>query len=239
MRGTPSRFQRRQILVVSRSLYTTLLVRSLVALGCGAVLVTLCYFFVDRPVAFWVREHHTNQIRAFFWLQYLPPVLQFWAPALLAALAIRRAWGPFRRCETTALAACVSLLIAVQFEATLKYCFGRYWPDTWIHDNPSLLRDGAYGFHPFHLGAEYGSFPSGHMIRTLAIAGIIWIAYPRARFVCVLAAVAVAIGLIGMNYHFVGDIIGGSFTGAIVGVYVAYACGLASGATVAEETSCN
>ena len=32
---------------------------------------------------------------------------------------------------------------------TLAYAFGRYWPDTWVHDNPSLIRDGAYGFHPF------------------------------------------------------------------------------------------
>jgi hypothetical protein len=41
-----------------------------------------------------------------------------------------------------------------------------------------------------------------------------------------IAALSVAIGLIGMNYHFVGDVIGGSFVGALVGVYTAHACAL-------------
>jgi membrane-associated phospholipid phosphatase len=223
--------------VVTRSVYTTLLVRSLVAILCGAALVTLCYFFVDRPVAFWVSEHHTNEIRLFYWLQYPPPLLQGWAPAILAALAIRRSCGPFRRWQLALLAACVSLLIAVQCEASLKFCFGRYWPETWTHDNPSLLGNGAYGFHPFHRGPEYGSFPSGHMIRTLAIVSVVWVAYPRGRWACVLVALAVAIGLIGMNYHFVGDVIGGTFAGAIVGVYTAYACGLPVASTAGERGS--
>jgi hypothetical protein len=53
----------------------------------------------------------------------------------------------------------------------------------------------------------------------------------------VLAALAVAIGLIGMNYHFLGDVIGGTFAGAIVGVYTAHACGLGSHAalTIVEQ----
>ncbi|HXY34619.1 MAG TPA: phosphatase PAP2 family protein [Planctomycetaceae bacterium] len=128
------------------------------------------------------------------------------------------------------MAACASLLIAVQFEASLKFCFGRYWPNTWTPannpSNPSLLRDEAYGFHPFHSGPAFGSFPSGHMIRTLAIAAVVWVAYPRWRWACVVAASAVAIGLVGMNYHFVGDVIGGAVVGAIVGVYTAHACDL-------------
>jgi hypothetical protein len=33
-----------------------------------------------------------------------------------------------------------------------------------------------------------------------------------------------------MNYHFVGDVIGGGFVGAIVGVYVAHGFALGPGA---------
>ena len=66
-----------------------------------------------------------------------------------------------------------------------------------------------------------GSFPSGHMARTVAVAAVFWITYPRGRWVYVVASMAVAAGLIGMNYHFVGDVIGGSFVGGIVGVYTA------------------
>jgi membrane-associated phospholipid phosphatase len=212
--------------VTSRGVYQTLLVRSTVAVACCAVLVALCYFFVDRPVAFWVSDHHTNRFRFLVWLQDPPPIIQMWAPAVLAALAIRRACGPFRHWERTLLAACASLLVAVQFESSLKFCFGRYWPDTWIHDNPSLLGDGEYGFHPFHHGVAFGSFPSGHMIRTLSMTAVVWIASPRWRWACVLATLAVAIGLIGMNYHFVGDVIGGGIVGSLVGVYMAHGCGL-------------
>ena len=147
--------------MVNDSLPRRLLARSLVALAVCAALVTLCYFFVDRPVAFFVHDRHFARYRVLEWLTYPPPVLQTWAPVVLAALAVRRAFAPFRRRELTLLAACVSLLVAVQFKDTLKFAFGRYWPDTWIHDNPSLIRDGAYGFHPFQGGDACASFPSG------------------------------------------------------------------------------
>jgi membrane-associated phospholipid phosphatase len=204
------------------SVYQTLLVRSSLAILICALLVAICYYFVDRPVAYWVHDHDLNRFRLLVWLQDPPALLQWWAPAALAALVIRRAWGPFRRWELTLLAACVSLLVAVQFKDSLKFCFGRYWPDTWIDDNPSLLRDDAYGFHPFHGGMAYACFPSGHMTRTLAVVAVVWIAYPRWRWACVVASALVAIGLLGMNYHFVGDVIGGGFVGGIVGVYTAY-----------------
>src|SRR5262249_40141909 len=140
------------------------------------------------------------------WLTYPPPELETWAPAVLAALAVRRAFGPVRRWGLTLFVACVSLLVSVQFQDTLKFGFGRYWPDTWINQNPSLIGDGAYGFHPFAKegrgeGGWYDSFPSGHTVRAVAVAAVYWVAYPRWRWVCVLAPAAVVVGLIGMNYH--------------------------------------
>jgi membrane-associated phospholipid phosphatase len=206
--------------------FRQLLGRSLAALLAGAALVALCYFFVDRPVAFFVHDHNLARFSFLAWLTYPPPILQAWAPALLTGLAVRRAWGPFRRWERTLFAACVSLLVAVQFKDSLKYVFGRYWPDTWVHDNPSLIGGGAYGFHPFHEGSAYGSFPSGHAARTLAVVAVVWVAYPRWRWACVAAAAAVAVGLIGMDYHFVGDVIAGGLVGGLVGVYAARFCGL-------------
>lgn len=207
--------------------FAPLLRRTLAALLLCAVLVTICYWFIDRPVAFFVYHHKFSDYAVLKWLTYPPPILQSWAPLALAALAVRRAYGPFRRCEITLLAACVSLILADQFRISLEYIFGRYWPETWINDNPSLIGNAAYGFHLFHGGTAYGSFPSGHSARTTAIASVIWIACPKWRWACVLAFAAEAIGLLGMNYHFVGDIIGGAFLGAIVGAYTAQFAGLA------------
>jgi membrane-associated phospholipid phosphatase len=208
--------------VNNASNFTRLLRNSLAALLLCAVLVALCYWFVDRPVAFYVHDQRLAEHAVLEWLTYPPPIVQAWAPVVLAALMVRRAWRPFRRWELAVIAAGVGLILADQFRESLAYAFGRYWPETWIDGNPSLIRDGAYGFHPFHGGSAYGSFPSGHTTRTLAVAAVVWSAYPRWRWVCFLASVAVAVGLIGMNYHFVGDVIAGGFVGGIVGAYAAY-----------------
>jgi len=205
-----------------------LLRKTSAALLVCAVLVLLCYMWVDRPVAFYVHDQRIADHAVLKWLTYPPPVLQAWVPVVLSALMVRRAWGPFRGWEWALAAACVSLVVADQFRDSLAYVFGRYWPETWTHDNPSLIRDGAYGFHPFHDGSAYDSFPSGHTARTLAAAAVVWIGYPRWRWVCAGASVAVAVGLVGMDYHFVGDVIAGGFVGSIVGVYTAYCCGLAN-----------
>jgi membrane-associated phospholipid phosphatase len=177
-------------------------------------------------VALFVHEYRSGDDRLLKGLTYPPPILEAWAPVVLAALMVRRARGPWRRWQWALLAACVALILAEQFRQTASFAAGRYWPETWVDDNPSLVRDGAYGFHPFHGGRAFGSFPSGHTARTLAAATVVWLAYPRWRWACVLASSAVPVGLIGMDYHFVSDVIAGGFLGAIVGVYTACLCGL-------------
>jgi len=193
----------------------------------GAALVAACFVFVDRPVAFFVYHQRFSDMAVLKWLTYPPPILQAWTPAALAALMVRRAWGPFCRWELAILTASVSMVVADQFRESLAYVFGRYWPETWIDSNPSLIQNGAYGFHPFHGGSAYGSFPSGHATRTFALTSIIWSTYPRWRGVAAMASAAVAVGLLGMNYHFVSDVIAGSFLGSIVSRYAAQLSGLA------------
>jgi len=103
-------------------------------------------------------------------------------------------------------------------------------PFGWLqrtNHNPSLIGNDEYGFHPFARekhgeGGWYDSFPSGHTTRTVAIAAVYWVAYPRWRWLGVLATAAVVVGLIGMNYHFVGDTVAGAFVGGLVGVYAAH-----------------
>jgi membrane-associated phospholipid phosphatase len=200
--------------------------RTLVALGLCAALIAACYFFVDRPVAYFVHDRRAGYGPALKDLTYPPPILESWAPVVLAALAVRRARGPFRRWEWALLAACVALILAEEFRRSASFAAGRYWPTTWIDDNPSLVRDGAYGFHPFHGGVAYGSFPSGHTARTLSVLAVLWVAYPRWRWAYVLASLPVPIALIWLDYHFVSDVIAGGFLGAVVGAYTAGFCGL-------------
>ena len=202
--------------------FKTLLARSATALVACALLVALCYFFVDRPVALFVHDHRLNRFELLRWLTYSPIVLEGMALIVLVLGAARLAWGPFSRVERTLFAAAVSLAVALAFKNSLKVAFGRYWPDTWVGNNPSLLQDGAYGFHPFHTGAAYESFPSGHTTRIVAVMAVAWVAFPGGRWLWVLACGSVVVGLLGMNYHFVGDVVAGAFVGSVTGRYAAH-----------------
>ena len=194
-----------------------------VALGIGAVLI--CYFWIDRPVAFFVYRHHINTIKVFRWLTYPPPEVQNWSALILTILVVRRAWGPFLRWQKVLLVACLSLIVADDFRISLGDVFGRYWQETWAHDNPSLIGTGTYGFHPFQRGDDIGSFPSGHACRILGFAAVWMIAMPRSRIVQIAAIVLCApmlVSLVAMNYHFVSDVIAGSVLGGLVATYAAH-----------------
>ena len=140
--------------------------------------------------------------------------MQSWAPLLLTLLIIRRAGGPWRRWQHVLFLACVSLIVADQFRQSMGDLFGRYWPETWHDNNPSLIGTGAYGFHPFEVGDDVGSFPSGHSARIAAFATVFWIGLPRGRWLYAIIALPMLLALIGMDYHFVGDVIAGSTLGA-------------------------
>jgi membrane-associated phospholipid phosphatase len=205
--------------------YRRLLRGTLIATALCIAAVLVCYLWIDRPVAFFVYRHHINTIRVFRWLTYPPPEVQNWSALVLTILMVRRAWGPFLRWQKVLLVACISLIVADDVRISLGDVFGRYWPETWTHDNPSLIGTGAYGFHPFQRGDDIGSFPSGHACRILGFAAVWVIALPRSRTVQVVAIVLSApmlVSLVAMDYHFVSDVIAGSTLGGIVAAYATH-----------------
>ena len=205
--------------------YGALLRRSLIVTAVCIAAVLLCYFCVDRPVAFFVYGHHINKIEVFRWLTYPPPEVQNWSALMLTILMVRRAWGPFLRWQKVLFVACISLIVADDFRISLGDVFGRYWPETWRHDNPSLISTGTYGFHPFQRGDDIGSFPSGHACRVLAFATVWIIGMPRSRTVQILVVVLcvpMLVSLVAMDYHFVGDVIAGSVLGWMIATYAAH-----------------
>jgi membrane-associated phospholipid phosphatase len=202
--------------------YRGLLHRTLITIALCVAAVLICYFWVDRSVAFFVYDHHINKIEVFRWLTYPPPEVQNWSALMLTILVVRRAWGPFQRWQKVLLVACISLIVADDFRISLGDVFGRYWPETWTHDNPSLIGTGAYGFHPFQRGDDVGSFPSGHACRILGFAGVWMIAMPASRVIASIVCAPMLASLVAMNYHFVSDVIAGGVLGALVATYAAY-----------------
>jgi membrane-associated phospholipid phosphatase len=228
-------------LVESPSLHQPHYRDTLLRIACAAVtaalLIGVSVAFIDRPVATWVHQHLGDDRFRWATAHYNGSPLAFGpfglmaAPAealgplavlAFAALAARAAagWRP-RGAGRVALALCLSVLAASQITGVLKWAFGRTWPESWLGDNPSWVSDGAYGFFPFHGGLGWASFPSGHTTVVMAPAAILWVMWPELRVVWAALVAIVAAGLIGGNYHFVSDVIGGLFLGAGIGLGMA------------------
>lgn len=199
--------------------YRSLLRNTLIAIAGSTVAVVLCYYFVDLPVAFFMHDHRLARFDELKWLTEPPPLVQSWSPLVIVALVIGRVFGEWRRWQRVLFVACIGLIVADQFRESLGDLCGRYWPETWHDNNPSLIGTGAYGFHPFQVGDDIGSFPSGHAARIAAFATMFWLAIPKWRWLYALLALPMLAALIALDYHFVGDVIAGSVLGAIVGAW--------------------
>jgi len=120
------------------------------------------------------------------------------------------------------LVACASLIVTDQFRVCLGDIFGRYWPETWFHDNPSFIGNVTYGFHPFERGDDLGGFPSGHAARILSFVVVWFVTMPRIRAAGAVVSLALLLSLVLMNCHFVGDVIAGAFLGGIIATYAVH-----------------
>jgi membrane-associated phospholipid phosphatase len=138
---------------------------------------------------------------------------------MIVAVVLWRLCKPGGRFQTVLLAISVNLVVTVAIKQLLKWTCGRYWPAPWLHGNPSLIGSGDYGFHPFHEGPFYDSFPSGHAAVICSVLSILWLCYPRGRWLWAAVGMILCGALVGMNYHFVGDVIAGVLLGSITGVY--------------------
>jgi membrane-associated phospholipid phosphatase len=183
------------------------------------VLTALSIAFVDRAVSTW--SHATlHGIRPLDWPTHIiDPFLPVASIAIIGiGIAALFGWrpGPFGRLLITL---CLAVLIATILKDQFKYLFGRTWPETWVDHNPSWITDGAYRFEPLHGGRGWTSFPSGHMTLITAPAAVFWLLAPRPwRWLWGILVLAVAVGLVGSDYHFVGDMIAGTFLGWACGV---------------------
>jgi membrane-associated phospholipid phosphatase len=194
----------------------------LAALISAALLIPASVEFADRAVSTWsFTELHRPP--PFIWLTWIVEPLPAIAAVVLAVagLAVLAGWRPGYWARV-AIATSVALLVAISIKDELKYAFGRTWPETWLTPhNPSWISDQVFGFSPFHGGPGWGSFPSGHMTAITAPVAVLWQALPRLRVVWLALPILVAVGLLGADYHFLGDIIAGSYLGTACGLGVA------------------
>ncbi len=191
---------------------------SLYALFICITLVIICYFFIDKPIAFWAYHAQLRQINGLHEAQQLSEIFFVLVPLIYIYIFLRFCYGKHNYHDHALMLCAHAYVITTAMKSVFKFIFGRYWPMTFVNDNPSLIEDGAYGFNYFHLGSAYQSFPSGHTAVIFTGATVVWLLYPRLRWLSVIACALVVIGLIANYYHFVSDIIAGAFLGIIVAV---------------------
>jgi membrane-associated phospholipid phosphatase len=188
-----------------------------------AALTALSVAWIDRPLASFLHTQTLAQPAtihgALLAMTRIPEWLGVLAVLLAAALGLLRLRrGPLSGYAQAGFLAALSVIVADVIKTALKLTFGRTWPETWIDHNPSFIQDGAYCFSPFHGGPGWGSFPSGHMTAVCAAMTVLWFLWPRARLLYALAVAATAAGLLGLNYHFLSDILAGAYLGWAVGL---------------------
>jgi membrane-associated phospholipid phosphatase len=133
------------------------------------------------------------------------------AAVVLTLVILRLVHGhlsPFR--EATALACLTSICAYAISDNALKPLFGV--------PIPTAVFQGAQ--HAFHLmnGSSNGSFPSGHMVLASAFSGVFMRIY-RASILplSILLVIAGAMLILG-DWHFVSDVIAGTFVGISAGL---------------------
>ena len=193
----------------------------LVALLTVALFTPFSTMWLDRPIAFLVRDIFGEQ-RISLDLTHTPilsvPLISasIFVVFGLAAMMGRR----FSKVETAVLLCDISILAVTAIKDQLKLAFGRTWPDSWEPGILSLLHDNAYGFHFFQAGHSFESFPSGHAAVVAAAMSVLWIWYPRLGGPWAICIVAADLTLVGLNLHFLSDVVAGSFVGVSTGLFV-------------------
>ena len=186
--------------------------------GAGtAVAVFVGYFWLDRPVAIWLHQFRNSHSEILLGLGHVSDPMVSLAIVgffLLAVMTFLK--SPLSKAHAMGFLCSINIAFVEVVKDRLKFLFGRTWPETWVHNNPSFIRDGIYGFNFMHSGSMYQSFPSGHMATFCAVITIFWIWYPRYRWVYTSLGLIAGTGLVALNYHFFSDVVAGAFVGIFI-----------------------
>jgi membrane-associated phospholipid phosphatase len=195
------------------------LLKWLASLAITAAMVTISFEWLDRPIALMVHSGQPHSGSGILdQLLRIPDPLIPIASIAFVGLGLQAMLGrSFSNLHAAAFACSLSVLSAEAIKNQFKLFFGRTWPETWAKNNPSFIRDGVYGFHFMHGGVGYDSFPSGHMAATCAVISVVWVWFPRLKWLGAVAGLAVGAGLVGADYHFLSDVIAGAFLGVSTG----------------------
>ena len=186
-------------------------------IGSGLLLTPFIFLFVrylDIPVALFVKNHLYTSPQWSKLTTNLPDLLLLVVLlsmfVSLSVYLVRSKKGIYD--ATTMLARLVLWAAPASYltKMVLKLFFGRVNTRYWL-EQPNL-----YGFHWFQLREYCEGFPSGHMLVIVTLLAAFWRFYPKSRTLCFITATLLGAALVATNYHFVSDVIAGTYFGLLV-----------------------
>ncbi|MGC2614627.1 MAG: phosphatase PAP2 family protein [Terracidiphilus sp.] len=182
----------------------------LLSLAICTLAIAVAFAFFDVPIARRVYGLLTSAegLATGFASAVLLSVEAAVALALFIIRITRGHLSPFR--EATVLACLTSICAYAINDGTLKFFFGV--------PNPAAVLHGTQ--HSFNLlsGSSNSSFPSGHMVLAAAFAGVFIRLYRTSILPFSLLLLIAAVLLIVGEWHFVSDVIAGTFVGVSAGL---------------------
>src|SRR5262245_32121893 len=115
-------------------------------------LIAISYHWLDRPISFFSYSE-LGRPRVFVWMTRIPAWARVVAGVAVVVLGVYTLTGRMMaRPFAVVFLASLSLFASRPIKDLLQHAFGRSWPETYVQDNPSLIRDGVFGFNPFKGG---------------------------------------------------------------------------------------
>ncbi|MBK7413698.1 MAG: phosphatase PAP2 family protein [Ignavibacteria bacterium] len=183
--------------------------RKTIAFGISAVAMVISMLWLDVPVAQWINAHQTSSMKS------VGLILEeigrsHWILGYCVVMTII-AWRSMRSLAHKHLALFASVAISGIAANIIKVIACRPRP-------PLLIERGITDWNLFGFQMDYiwNSFPSGHATTGLAIAISGSTVYPRLRWLFWIVGIAIALGRVMLNAHYLSDIIAGGMLGGVV-----------------------
>lgn len=185
--------------------------------------VAISFMWIDLPVAlhFWKIGHFFHPLNTAFGASVLLSLESVIALGLILARVVR---GHLSRWAEALAIACVASICTYGINSeVLKGLFGV--------PTPSAVMAGARHTFNFMMGSANSSFPSGHMTLAGAFAGVFMRLHRRSTWpLSALLALAACLLVVG-GWHFVSDVIAGTFIGVSAGILAGEVWTVHTGAT--------
>jgi membrane-associated phospholipid phosphatase len=186
-----------------------------IAFGLTAVFSTLSFMYWDLPVAIWAK----GLPHWFYWTMDWLTELGL-GGVWLVPMGVLAIWFFFFKKDWRTglvwLVAFGAVALTGILTNVIKLLVGRFRPKYFFREN-------LFGFSPLDGGHDWNfSMPSGHSTTSGAVLVILWLYFPRWRWLTVPCALVVASTRIWVRAHYISDVLTGLLVGGAVTFLIYY-----------------